>query len=181
MRISDIIAYLGKDRQDAEKANMISANSFSHSDIGEHNAEIINNLIVNIIENSYGHDYVKLDEVHFNALKQAKEENYKKIYLSPEVDAKYDAVIKPMMCDMYERLLSDLKNSNSASPIFTHHINYVNRSHYSRATPYEQTEPNQLVVDYIASMTDDYFLDLYRHLFPNSKKKIEYKGYFDEN
>ena len=43
---------------------------------------------------------------------------------------------------------------------------------------YEETEPNQIVVDYIASMTDDYFIELYHHLFPNSDKKIEYKGYF---
>jgi len=28
-------------------------------------------------------------------------------------------------------------------------------------------------------MTDDYFIDLYAHLFPGSDKKILYKGYFD--
>lgn len=31
----------------------------------------------------------------------------------------------------------------------------------------------------IASMTDDYFIDLYTHLFPEGKLKITYKGYFD--
>lgn len=179
MRISDIIAYLGKDRQDAEKANIISTGDFSRSDIGEYNAEIINNLIVNIIENSYGHDYIKLDEVHFNALKTAKNENYKKIYLAPEVEAKYDIIIKPMMSELYEKLLNDLILDNTKSPIFSHHIDYVKKSHYSRSIPYEKTEANQLVVDYIASMTDDYFIDLHRHLFPTSLHKIEYKGYFD--
>ena len=79
MRISDIIAYLGKDRQDADKASIISSDNFSPSDIGERNAEIINNLIVNIIENSYGHDYIKMDELHFDALVKAKKENYEKI------------------------------------------------------------------------------------------------------
>ena len=179
MRISDIIAYLGKDRQDAEKANIISAESFSPSDIGERNAEIINNLIVNIIENSYGKDYIKMDERHFNALVKAKNENYEKIYLSPAVAARFDTDIKPMMAEMYERLLRDLTSQDVNSPIFTHHIRYVNRAHYERAVPYEQTEPNQLVVDYIASMTDDYFIDLYRHLFPHSPHSIDYKGYFD--
>lgn len=179
MRISDIIAYLGKDRQDAEKANM-HIKGFSPSDIGEYNAEIINNLIVNIIENSYGHDYIKLDEKHFKALSMAKTENYEKIYLSPTVSKKFDAIIKPMMTEIYEKLLFDIKTNNTDSPIFTHHINYVNKSHYDRPFPYEKTEPNQLVVDYIASMTDDYFVDLYQHLFPNSPYKIEYNGYFDK-
>ncbi len=179
MRISDIIAYLGKDRQDADKANIISQNSFSTSDIGERNAEIINNLIVNIIENSYGKDYIKMDERHFAALAKAKAENYEKIYLSPSVSAEFDAVIRPMMSELYERLLLDLTSGNEGSPIFTHHIAYVNKAHYERDIPYAATEPNQLVVDYIASMTDDYFLDLHRHLFPDSPHRIEYKGYFD--
>ena len=179
MRISDIIAYLGKDRQDAEKANIISAGGFSPSDIGEYNAEIINNLIVNIIENSYGRDYIKMDDVHFRALTQAKKENYDKIYLSAPVSEKFDAIIKPMMAELYEKLLDDLMGNRTNSPIFTHHIHYVNKAHYTRSRPYEETEPNQLVVDYIASMTDDYFIDLHQHLFPDSIHKIDYKGYFD--
>jgi len=179
MRISDIIAYLGKDRQDADKANILSPESYSPSGIGEHNAEIINNLIVNIIENSYGHDYIKMDEEHFKALSKAKQENYKKIYLTPAVTEKFNSTIKPMMTDIYEKLLSDLLSGDRTSPIFTHHIAYVNKAHYERDIPYEDTEPNQLVVDYIASMTDDYFIDLHRHLFPTSPHKIEYKGYFD--
>ncbi len=179
MRISDIIAYLGKDRQDAEKANIISSESFSPSDIGERNAEIINNLIVNIIENSYGCDYIKMDSVHFDALKKAKAENYEKIYRAPAVCEEFDAVIKPMMTEIYEVLLSDLIKKNTDSPIFTHHINYVNKAHYERAVPYEQTAPDQLVVDYIASMTDDYFIDLHNCLFPDSPHKIKYRGYFD--
>ena len=179
MRISDIIAYLGKDRQDAEKANIISSESFEPSDIGERNAEIINNLIVNIIENSYGKDYIKMDDVHFNALSKAKKENYDKIYLSKPVAEKFNSIIKPMMAELYERLLLDLERKNYDSPIYSHHINYVNRAHYSRSIPYDQTEKNQLVVDYIASMTDDYFIDLHTHLFPNSPHKIEYKGYFN--
>lgn len=179
MRISDIIAYLGKDRQDAEKANIISSEGFSPSDIGERNAEIINNLIVNIIENSYGCDYIKMDAVHFNALKKAKEENYERIYKAPAVCEEFDAIIKPMMTEMYEVLLCDLLNKNTDSPIFTHHINYVKQAHYTRTEAYEDTDPDQLVVDYIASMTDDYFIDLHNRLFPRSPHRIEYKGYFD--
>ncbi len=178
MRISDIIAYLGKDRQDAEKAKLISNSDFQDGAIGTYNAEIINNLIVNIIENSYSKPYIKIDEKHFEALKKAKADNYELIYKNDGVSNVTNNTIKPMMSEVYEKLLNDLISQNISSPIFTHHIDYVNKAFYKRETPYENCEPNQIVVDYIASMTDDYFVDLYAHLFPESKRKIEYKGYF---
>ncbi len=179
MRISDIIAYLGKDRQDAEKAHIAVNSEFESGIIGTYNAEIINNLIVNIIENSYGKPYIKMDESHFAALKKAKSDNYERIYKNDRVKDELQSLVMPMMREIYNRLLDDLLNENTASPIFKHHIDYVNQVHYKRDMPYEQTEPNQLVVDYIASMTDDYFVDLHAHLFPISTRKILYKGYFD--
>ncbi len=179
MRISDIIAYLGKDRQDAERAHIVSNAEFEGGAIGSYNAEIINNLIVNIVENSYKKPYIKMDDKHFAALKKAKSDNYELIYKNDSVKSAMRETVKPMMARVYERLLSDLENENSASPIFTHHISFVNKAHYKRDIPYEETEPNQLVTDYISSMTDDYFVDLYSYLFPNDKLQIEYKGYFE--
>ena len=44
---------------------------------------------------------------------------------------------------------------------------------------YEEEEPNQIVVDYLASMTDDYFLALYRELFPKGRYHVEFKDYFE--
>lgn len=179
MRISDIIAYLGKDRQDAERAHIISNAEFESGAIGSYNAEIINNLIVNIVENSYKKPYIKMDEEHFAALKKAKADNYELIYKNDSVKSAMRETVQPMMARVYERLLSDLVNGNFDSPIFTHHISFVNKAHYKRDIPYVETEPNQLVTDYIASMTDDYFVDLYSYLFPNDKPQIEYKGYFE--
>lgn len=179
MRISDIIAYLGKDRQDAERAGILNTSAYEECAIGTYNAEIINNLITNIIENSYGKPYIKMDSAHFEALKKAKADNYELIYKNDEVRAATDEMVKPMMQELYERLLYDLLSQKSDSPIFTHHIAYVNKAHYQRAVPYESTEPNQLVVDYIASMTDDYFVELYARLFPSSNRSIVYKGYFE--
>lgn len=180
VRISDIIAYLGKDRQDAARINLVDENSYSHTSIGSINAEIINNLVVNIIENSYGQPYIRLDHAHFEALESSKAENYNRIYESAATRAKLDTTAKPMMGEIYGQLLEDLRQGKQYSPIFRHHIDYVNRTHYQRPAAYEATEPNQIVVDYIASMTDDYFIDLHHYLFPDSGYKVEYTGYFDE-
>lgn len=178
MRISDIIAYLGKDRHDAEKSNLLSELPFEDNGIGVINAEIVNNLIVNIIENSYGKPYIKMDKECFDALNKAKRDNYEIIYLDKS-HQESNMIIKQMMTEIYEKLLADLTNGNTNSPIFTHHINYINKPYYKRDTPYEETEKNQIVVDYIASMTDDYFVELYNYLFPQSTLQLKYKGYFE--
>ena len=180
VRLSDIIAYLGKDRQDAMRAKMAEESMFVNEDIGSINAEIINNLVVNVIENSYGKPYIKLDNKHFKALQKSRIDNYKMIYNKSVSFAKLDTTVKPMMAEIYGQMLDDLKAENKYSPIFTHHIDYINTAHYKRDIPYESTEPNQIVVDYIASMTDNYFIALHEHLFPGSDLKVEYKGYFDE-
>ncbi len=179
VRISDIIAYLGKDRQDAARVGLVDESVYGHTLIGSINAEIINNLVVNIIENSYGKPYIKLDKAHFEALRTAKRENYARIYESAATRAKLDITAKPMMGEIYGQMLEDLIRGNQNSPIFRHHIQYVNGIYYQRQRPYGETEPNQIVVDYIASMTDDYLIDLHHYLFPDSGYTVRYTGYFD--
>lgn len=181
MRISDIIAYLGKDRQDAQRADIELSDGFEESVIGNKNAEMINNLTVNIVEHSYGRDYIEMDEAHFNALKRAKSDNYARIYKNDAVKSVFENMIDPMMREIYCKMLDDLIKGNKASPIFRHHVDFIERMPFRRRKPYSETEPNQIVVDYIASMTDDYFIDLHHNLFPDSIYKIDYKGYFDNN
>ena len=180
VRISDIIAYLGKDRQDAASIQMVENNAFTSSIIGSINSEIINNLVVNVIENSYGQPYIKLDESHFQAVQSCKRENYAMIYANEPGRAILNRVVKPMMEEIYEQLLEDLVREKHDSPIFRHHIDYVNQTRHPRTVPYEKTEPNQMIVGYIASMTDDYLIDLHRYLFPDSNYYVEYTGYFND-
>ena len=181
VRISDLIAYLGKDRQDAEKAGIISSDMFDVNEhIGNFNSVMINNLIVNIIENSYGKDKIILSREYFDALREAKKANYRLIYMSEAVSKPQQELFADMFEKMYNRLLNDVICDNKKSPVFAHHIDFVNKWHkYYKGDDYALTEPNQIVVDYIASMTDDYFIELYEKMFPNDKI-IEYKSYFDE-
>lgn len=182
VRISDMIAYLGKDRQDAKTAKIIDKNSeFAPNETGSRNAEIINNLIVDIIENSYGKDFIHLSSTAYNDLKKAKDENTEIIYKNKEINNVYDNVIKPMFEQMYDKLLDDIKQFNRNSFIFRHHINDINyQTKYYNQFDYLSESPDFIVTDYIASMTDDYFIELYREMFPGSKFKIEYKSYFED-
>jgi dGTPase len=178
MRISDIIAYLGKDRHDAEKSRLLDELPFADNGLGVINAEIVNNLIVNIIENSYNKPFIKMDKECYEALNKAKRDNYEVIYLD-KAHNESNEIIKQMMNELYEKLLLDLNNGNLNSPIYKHHIEYINKPYYKRDLPYIENEKNQIVVDYIASMTDDYFIELHKYLFPKSKLELKYKGYFE--
>ena len=121
-----------------------------------------------------------MDEEHFKAVQAYKKENYAMIYSTEPGRAILNRVVKPMMEEIYEQLLEDLRQDKQNSPILLHHVDYVNRTRYSRPIRYGKEEPNQIVVDYIASMTDDYLIDLHRYLFPNSNYYVEYTGYFND-
>lgn len=186
VRVSDIIAYLGKDRQDAEKIGLISGdNNFINRCIGNSNSEIINNMVVNIVENSYGKEYLCMDKEYFEAFSEAKKENYEIIYGNEKLEALYNENVKQMFAAVYEELLRQAESGRTDTIFEKHHMEYVkeaNRfSKYFNMEEYRLEDKNQLVVDYIASMTDDYFVDLYRELFPKGKYDVKYQGYFEHN
>lgn len=175
-----MIAYLGKDRQDAITAKIISPDEpFTSQEIGSFNATIINNLSVDIINNSYGKDYLLLSPEYFADLKTAKRENYEKIYLNPKLSEVYDQTIWPMFEMIYYKLLDDLIKEDKNSVIYRHHLDYLaaQTSWYTEENSSE-TNPNRIVADFIASMTDDYFIDLFAHMFPESPLHVDYKSYF---
>lgn len=181
VRVCDMIAYLGKDRQDAIRANLIKDDSiFDEQAFGKSNPEIINNLVVNIVENSYGKEYIAMDDEYYKAIKATKKENYEKIYFNEGVEKTLEESIRPMFHVMYDRLLSDMKKGDTGSMIYKHHVEFVkfNSSSYGYDKYFSTTSPEQMVVDYIASMTDDYFVDLFEYMFPKSPYKINYISYF---
>ena len=182
VRICDIISYIGKDRQDAVKAKLLpDGEVFTSEYIGTNNADLINNLTVDIVNNSLGKDHIKLSPEAFEGLSAAKRENSAYIYMNKNEERQLNETVKPMFREVYYRLLDDLHRHDTASVIYKHHIDVLReaRRHYGD-WDYSREEPNQIVADYIASMTDDYFIELYKHLFPESEKAVVYHSYFEE-
>lgn len=179
VRVSDMIAYLGKDRQDALAMGVLDSLDVFESDyIGADNARIINNLTVDIVNNSYGTDRIALSPEAFADLKRAKRQNYEEIYLKEGMVDDAENVAEEMFAELYDRLLDDVRAGDESSPVFRHHI--ARLSALSRTldpASYLAEGPDQVVVDYLASMTDSYFMALYDHLFPTSGKAIMPRGY----
>lgn len=179
VRICDMIAYIGKDRQDAVTAGLLKDDSiFSSRIIGSRNAEMINNLTVDIVNNSFGRDCIRMSGEAYRDLKTAKKENYRYIYNAPPLKDQYDK-IRPMFSDMFYRLLDDIKKNDTGSIVYKHHIQPLREARrYYGNEDCPKEDPRRVAVDFIASMTDDYFIELYKLLFPYKKPDINYRGYF---
>ncbi len=177
VRICDMIAYLGKDRQDYIRAGLGEEKDFCKNDYAENNAALINNFCVNIVNNSWDGECIRMDEKHFETLTNLKKENYNTIYLADKVVKHYDDTIRPMMTRLFEKLVDDLKKGDESSFVFRHHIKFVDdRTKYidGAIDEYLRESPELIVADYLASCSDDYFLALYEELFG-----IKIKGYFN--
>ena len=178
VRISDIIAYAGKDRQDAERIHLKELGSYTQSPlVGTLNHQIIYNVTRNIIKNSLDKDYIAMDREVFEGIDAIRRENFREIYGSPFVRERIRPV-EEMMEQLYERFANDLRRGDESSPVFRHHAhNALMRYDYAWEL---QHRPDDVVVDYIASMTDDYFIELFAHLFPESplNAEIRYEPYF---
>ena len=179
VRVCDILAYLGKDRQDALSIGVLDEDSYpvQGSVLGATNWEFIRNASANIIKCSIGRDCLAMDEEVFEAIDAIKTLNNRTIYQSPQAHETLDRHIRPMMARLYERLLADVKAGNEDSYIFRHHIGaWMMRDNEA----YAQQSADDIVIDYIASMTDEYFIDLHNLLFTDEAVPPEdlYVGYF---
>ena len=153
VRISDIIAYLGRDIDDAVILGKIKKESIPKNIrdvLGIHNRDIVNTIIVDIINNSVGKNYIKLSPHIFKAIVDLKKFNYENIYdKSLTIEEKEDITSKFNL--LFDNYLEDVIN-NRKSRIFDEFLNYKD-DNYQNSTTNERK-----VIDFIAGMTDDYFM-----------------------
>ncbi len=178
VRVSDMIAYAGRDRLDLYHARLIGEAKFREERlIGTKNSSYISNLIANIIKNSIKSPSLNMDEAVFKDMEDFISENYAVIYSTEELNRPFDELIKPLMCGLYGRFLDDLKSGNEDSPIFYHYL-----KDQSIVGLYPDDTPHaEIVTDFIASMTDDYFIDVCKllHIDDNVLSRIRYHEYFE--
>jgi dGTPase len=121
--------------------------------LGETNGTIVFNLATDIIRNSHERDFVAFSPEVSEALNRLKQFNLEWIYLNPRMKP-HTALIRELFGFLFDRFLEDLEKQRSDSVIFKGFLNgmsgdYLNRHH-----------PAEVVRDFIAGMTDRYFLDL---------------------
>ena len=179
VRISDILAYVGRDRQDAIAAGLLSPDAFDDDRGGAYNSWILTHASIDIVEHSYGKPRIEMSEDLFEEIRRAKRENYEKIYSKGGIEGDSEAELREAFEKLYDRCLQDIYEGDESSYIFKHHISRIEQqlSYYDRTYTW-QDDKDQAVVDYIASMTDGYFCELTSKLFPGLK--FPHRTYINE-
>ena len=165
VRISDIIGYLGRDIEDAINLGVFDVNNLPSeiTDVlGKTNKEIINNITLDIISNSLDKPYIKLSADIYHAIVKLKDFNYEHIYYKANSKTDLDNYTK-MFRVIFETNLSFLENNLIDKKIYTNFLN-------TTPAAYSDDTSNNVrkVIDYIAGMTDDYFLLEYEKITKNN-------------
>lgn len=163
VRLSDIIAYIGRDIEDA-----IIVGSIRREDIpqeitnvlGRTNAQIVNTLIMDVIENSIEKPYLKFSEDIFESLMKLKKWNSEKIYNSKEATKNLE-ILEKSFNDLFYYYLEKLdgrryieieENMSYSDKCFFSFIN-------SKTEEYKQkTDIKREILDYISGQTDKFFI-----------------------
>ncbi|MDD3241764.1 MAG: HD domain-containing protein [Bacilli bacterium] len=154
VRISDIIGYIGRDIEDAINLGVLTREDIP-SDIrnvlGTSNREIVNTIILDIIENSIDKPYIKMSEDVFKAIFDLKKFNYENIYAKANTPKSVE-LYREGMFKLFDKYLNDIKNKNYDSIIFKSYLVDIDEDYI------DATTPEKIVIDFIAGMTDEFFI-----------------------
>ena len=157
VRLSDIIAYIGRDIEDAITLGVIKREDLpleATAVLGNNNSEIVNTLTLDVIKNSLDKPYLTFSKEVFDALILLKEWNSKNIYAS-ELARKNEESIRKLMNKMFEIYVEKLNNIDSINK-----NDVLYDFYYKRSEEYRQNTPmKRVAIDYIAGSTDKFFLN----------------------
>lgn len=180
VRVSDMIAYVGKDRQDAIRAGLASEESFDDGLGGAYNSWALSAFIADVVEHSFGKDHIEMSDQGFAELRRAKRENAAKIYTSTEVNGDFAGPIEEFFVRLYHHELEMLEAKNTKAAIFAQHIEPISRHVAAYGNSYRWEDDLDLTVaDFISSMTDEYFMASCEALFPEAADIFPRRTYFE--
>jgi len=154
VRMADTIAYIGRDIEDAIRLDMIKRSDLPKESVdilGNTNGTIVYNLVTDIINNSFQNGFIAFSREVSDALKRLKRFNLEHIYMNPKIK-KHSGTIKKLFKMLFETYLEDIETENRSSVIFTGFLENMSEDYLNN---YQKEE---IVRDFIAGMTDQYFL-----------------------
>ncbi|MBA7648922.1 Deoxyguanosinetriphosphate triphosphohydrolase-like protein [subsurface metagenome] len=160
VRISDIIAYIGRDIDDAKELKVITNNAVPKEItkiLGASNDKIIDTLVQDLIVNSYDKDYLEFSDNISKALSKLLIFNRETIYSNPRTNTEGHK-IENMLRQLFEQYYSDILQNNTGSKI--------NNSLRDMDDSYiKNTDKKRIVVDFLAGMTDGFLNNQFKQLF----------------
>ncbi|MDD4254470.1 MAG: HD domain-containing protein [Methanofollis sp.] len=167
VRAADVIAYLGRDLQDAIEVGLIDRDdedlaaicreTFGIDDYRTITRTAIDTLIKDIITESFGKAEIAFSDGAAEGVKQMQQFSIDRIYNHPRLTSQHEK-IRRMFAALFEHYSADLEEEKRDSAIYTDYLDapWVSREYRETATDGEK------VRDFIAGMTDRYFAESFR-------------------
>lgn len=161
VRLSDVLAYIGRDIEDAIKVGVIERKKIPEDVVkilGNNNSKIVDTLIKDVIINSYDKPYLQFSDEVFSALIMLHGWNYKTIYESDIANKNYEKIgeLFRKLFDKYFEKLQDeeyrYKEPKGYSEQYLY--DFLNKMSLKKDFNLKRT-----IVDYIAGQTDKFFLN----------------------
>lgn len=158
VRLADTIAYIGRDIEDAITLGIIAREQLPENCrniLGNTNGTIVYNLVTDLIETSsvprQKTNIIGFSRKISDVLKELKEFNYENIYLAPETKTQTPLIklCYKKLFSHYLKLLHDLPHNLPPNVDLMNDLDPAFLENYSA---------EEKVRDFIAGMTDDYFL-----------------------
>ncbi len=152
VRLCDTISYVGRDIEDAIRVGLIRREDIPERAaevLGRTNGKIVYRLVADLVRTSLGQPYAALSEEVAEALEEFKRFNLERIYHNPAIKRELGKV-RGLFRALFERYLDDLHAGREGSAVF----GYLS----GMSEGYLASRPEEMVRDFIAGMTDDFFI-----------------------
>lgn len=162
VRLTDRIAYVGRDIEDATRSGLFFFEELPASilsTLGHNNTAMVDTLVKDVIANSMGQDAIIMSDRTGRALKQLIDINYERIYTAPRV-MRYEAQVGNTLEGLFDYYLDlAVRGPDDKSPPAQSFYDYKNRH------PERGADPVRIVADYIAGMTDPFASRMFKMIF----------------
>ncbi len=172
VKISDSIAYLGRDLEDASTAKLIHKQEIPSSikkRLGATNSEIINTLVYDVIDWSRQNGKIGFSKEKYQCIKDLKDFSRNKIYNNPKMKY-WNDYSQFVLQRIYRYLEQSFKQYQLDFSAYAQSITSLNRKFgkYIKALQNiyaaEHWDVNIILCDYIAGMTDGYAIKSFQNI-----------------
>jgi len=167
VRMSDKIAYLGRDLEDAMQLGLVRLEDvppIGRQLLGENNSEIIDSLVNDLIAHSLKTGAIGFSDDVYQAFLEVKNFNYERIYTSPPLQ-NYHQYFERILETLYHYLVAIFERYGTDEAAYAAERNTLAArfgDYVCKMQSFYESEagtPENVVFDYIAGMTDDFAID----------------------
>lgn len=150
VRLSDRIAYINHDLDDAERAGILAPGdepAIIRERLGERNSERINSIVNDVIETSAELDVILMSPDITDAVQVFTDFMYSEVYKNPVAKGE------------------ESKVGNILLSIWEYYVNHPERLPEDYRAIADEEGIDRAATDYVSGMTDKYVMDVYSELF----------------